>query len=86
MKPNDLRVSSHSLKATALARAGRYGVQPSDQAVLGRHVSATCETSAVYSRDVAIRAVAVLVEIIKAIAEGRFFPDAPRNRRVMAAL
>lgn len=73
------QVSSHSLKATALSWTAKFGIHPADQAVLGRRASAACETSNVYSRDASIRAVGSMMEVIQAIAEGRFQPDASRS-------
>lgn len=73
------RVSSHSLKATALSWAAKFGVDPRTQSLLGRHSSLAREASAVYCRDTAIRATSSLCEVIAAINEGRFFPDAPRS-------
>lgn len=73
------RVSSHSLKATALSWAAKFGVSQPDQAILGRHSSMSCESSTVYSRDASIRAVSSLTEVITAIHQGRFHPDAPRS-------
>ena len=74
------RVSSHSLKATTLTWAGKACLGPADQAILGRHSSAFTETSAVYSRDNAIRAVSELQKVIHAIHAKHFLPDCERSR------
>ena len=47
-------VSSHSLKATGLSWAAKYGLAAPDRSVLGRHASAVAESEAVYSRDLAM--------------------------------
>ena len=73
------RISSHSLKSTTLSWTAKACVGPADQAVLGRHCSAYTETSAVYSRDNSIRAVAQLQSVIRAIQEKRFLPDCERS-------
>ena len=73
------RCSSHSLKATSLSWAAKFGTNPADQAVLGRHTSAYTETSAVYSRDASIRAVSHFIQVLKAIADDSFRPDLPRS-------
>ena len=73
------RVSSHSLKATALSWTAKACLDAADQAILGRHSSAFTETSAVYSRDTSIRAVSKLQEVIKAIAKKEFLPDCERS-------
>lgn len=52
--PGAPRVSSHSLKATCLSWAAKYGCSTSVRSLLGRHVSAVQETQAVYSRDLAV--------------------------------
>lgn len=77
--PEAERVSSHSLKATALSWAAKFGVDPRTQSLLGRHSSLARDASTVYCRDTAIRATSALCEVISAINEGRFFPDAPRS-------
>ena len=73
------RVSSHSLKATTLSWAGKACLGPADQAILGRHSSAYTETSAVYSRDNSIRAVAKLQDVTHAIHSKEFLPDCERS-------
>ena len=74
------RVSSHSLKATTLSWVGKACIGPADQAILGRHSSAFTETSAIYSRDNAIRAVSRLQEVILAVHDRSFLPDCERSR------
>ena len=76
---NVAHVSSHSLKSTGLSMAARYGMTWPDRAVLGRHQSLTCETVAVYSRDLAIGPVSRFAEVVKAIHQGAFRPDAERS-------
>ena len=75
----DLRVSSHSLKATLLSWASKSGMSAADRAILGRHSSAYLESSAVYARDLAFGAVHRLQEVLRKIHCGEFLPDAPRS-------
>ena len=76
---NNGKVSSHSLKATTLAWASKFGLGPADRAVLGRHQSAYTETSAIYTRDASISAVGQLQGVINEIYAKRFFPDSARS-------
>ena len=73
-------VSSHSLKATTLAWAARYGLSPSTRSLLGRHSSCLNETFAVYSRDLMVSPVVELQHVIDAIANKEFSPDEQRSR------
>ena len=75
----DLRVSSHSLKATLLSWASKSGMSAADRAILGRHSSAYLESSAVYARDLAFGAVHRLQEVLRKNHCGEFLPDAPRS-------
>ena len=72
-------LTSHGLKATGPSWCSKFGLQPADKSILGRHVSATCESSAVYSRDLSTRSVALFQGIILDIFKGIFSPDAGRR-------
>ena len=72
-------VSSHSLKATMLAWAARFGLSPQTRSLLGRHTSCLNETFAIYSRDLACAPVAELQKMIDAIHTGTFSPDGERS-------
>ena len=72
-------VSSHSLKATCLSWASKFGVTPECQNVLGRHSDSIRGSAPLYSRDSCAAPVRQLQQIIKAIHEARFFPDAARS-------
>ena len=72
-------VSSHSCKATVLSWSSKFGLDEYTRSVLGRHVSATVSSSALYARDLCIEPVRKLQELIKQIATGVFRPDAPRS-------
>ena len=72
-------LSSHSLKVTCLSWAAKYGMDIHDRNILGRHSSVVLETNAVYSRDLAVRAVMKLQGVIRAISKGAFAPDQSRS-------
>ena len=73
-------LSAHSLKATGLAWAARYGLSWPDRAILGRHQSSTNETVAVYSRDLAVGPVTKFSGVLASIFTGAFRPDAERSK------
>eukprot|EP00435_Cladocopium_sp_Y103_P050486 s403_g15.t1 len=72
-------VSSHSLKATLLSWAARFGLSPATRSMLGRHTSCLNETYAIYSRDLVCAPVAELQAVIDAISSGDFMPDSQRS-------
>ena len=78
-KESGPKLSSHSLKATVLSWAAKAGMAAQDKSILGRHVSAYTDSSAVYARDLSIGAVSRLQEVIVQIHRGEFLPDAPRS-------
>ena len=75
----EVRVSSHSLKATMLSWCSKAGLPVYDKAVLGRHSSSYNEAQAVYSRDLAIGSVMKLQSIIWKIHRHEFMPDNARR-------
>ena len=75
----DVTLTSHSCKCTALSWAAKYGLEPHDRSVLGRHADATKDTSAIYSRDLSVKSVTALQKVIDAIHEGSFKPDETRK-------
>ena len=78
-KESGPKLSSHSLKATVLSWAAKAGMAAQDKSILGRHVSAYTDSSAVYARDLSIGAVSRLQEVVLQIYRGEFLPDAPRS-------
>ena len=72
-------ISSHSLKATLLSWASKFGLDPETRSALGRHSSTTHGSEAVYARDLAVAPVRKLQEVIDAVANGSFAPDASRS-------
>ena len=73
-------ISSHSLKATLLSWAARFGLSPQTRSLLGRHTSCLNETFAIYSRDLTCAPVAELQKLIDAISAGEFEPDGERSK------
>ena len=73
-------LSVHSLKATGLAWAARYGLAWPDRSILGRHQFSTNETVAVYSRDLAVGPVTKFAGVLASIFKGAFCPDAERSK------
>ena len=76
---DEVRVTSHSLKATCISWCSKFGLPPSDKAILGRHSSSVNESTAVYERDMSVHAVSLLQNVIDNICENKFCPDAPRS-------
>ena len=76
---DDIRLTSHSLKATSISWSSKYGLPASDKAILGRHSSSVNQSTAIYERDMSVRAVTLLQNVIDNIFERKFFPDAPRS-------
>lgn len=73
-------VSSHSLKATLLSWAAKFGLSSQTRSLLGRHTSCLNETFAIYSRDLACAPVAELQKVIDAVHGGTFSPDCERSK------
>ena len=74
------RTSSHSLKATFLSYAAKYGLPVPDRLLLGYH-SSHMRMAMVYSRDGAASSLLLLEKLIKAIYTGSFKPDSARSGR-----
>ena len=72
-------VSSHSLKATCLSWAGKYGVSPECQNILGRHSDSVRGSAPLYNRDLCAAPVRQLQRIIMAIHQAKFCPDSSRS-------
>ena len=75
-------VSSHSLKATYLSMAAKFGLSPEVRAVLGYHLPAGATKSVKsYERDTLSGPVQALEDMLWHIRSGKFAPDAKRCDR-----
>ena len=72
------RISSHSLKRTPLAWCSKFGVSEPVRSVLGRHVSATAGSQAIYAVDLATSATKEFERVLACVATGVLNPDNPR--------
>ena len=74
-------VGAHSLKATTLSWMAKYMVPEKVRRLMGYHVKPKDKSVLVYSRDALATGLEALTRIIQDIQQGKFRPDAPRNRR-----
>ena len=70
---------THSLKATFLAWAARYGMSLSDRRLLGYHSASKDKSALTYSRDAASGPLRHLKEMVDAINSDVFKPDETRS-------
>ena len=77
------RITSHSLKATALSQLAKYGADINDRLVLGGHVGGF-KSVLTYSRNVMAAPLRALERMLYDIRCGRFLPDATRSGRFVA--
>ena len=71
-------LTSHGLKASLLAWAGKAGLSEYDRHVLGGHTMKGRQVMATYSRDILAAPVRALEEVISSVRHGNFFPDSSR--------
>jgi hypothetical protein len=74
-----LKTSSHSLKATTLSWAAKYGLSIEDRKLLGYHVLDSANSTLHYSRDALSGPLRRMQEIYTSIRNGTFDPDATRS-------
>ena len=79
LDPAAPRVTAYSLRGTCLGWGGKFGFDEDLKSVLGRHSSSIKTTQAIYSRELAAAPARKLQDMIREIAEGRFFPDNSRS-------
>jgi hypothetical protein len=77
----DLKVTSHSLKATCLSYAAKRGCSFEDRLSLGYHTH-SLKMALCYSRDGAARPLRVLEQILREVRERVFKPDETRSGRL----
>ena len=78
LDPAVSRVTAYSLRGTCLGWGGKFGFDEDLKSVLGRHSSSIKTTQAIYSRELAA-APTEAADMIREIAERRFFPDNSRS-------
>ena len=76
--PSTARVTTHSLKHTALGWLSKYGIVGETQTLLAHHSTGALSTLA-YSRDALSGPLRQLEEMLKQVREGSFCPDATRS-------
>ena len=72
-------LGTHSLKATCLSWAAKWGVDRDTRLIMGYHSSSRSKSDVVYGRDNVAPALRVLDTIIAAVAASRFLPGATRS-------
>lgn len=77
-------VATHSLKATPLSWAAKWGSPLPLRSLLGYHISGEVTSTLTYSRDSQAAPLRELIEIITAIREKRFMPDLSRSGRIFS--
>lgn len=77
---NEPHMSSHSLKSTSLSWCSKFGLGDSDRSILGRHSSATSESSAIYARGLSAGPLRRFDGVLHSICVQEFTPDAPRSK------
>ena len=75
----NIRVATHSCKATLLAWCARAGVPHDARKLLGYHSSSSDQSMLVYSRDAMSQPLRLLIEVIDNVANGTFDPDLSRS-------
>ena len=72
-------LGTHSLKATCLSWAAKWGVDRDTRLIMGYHSSSRNKSEVVYGRDNVAPALRVLDTIVESVALGRFLPDSTRS-------
>ena len=72
-------LTSHGLKATVLSWCMKSGVQDDVLKVLGHHSRPDKKTSECYGRDAMAAPLRVLTGVVRAVAQGKFYPDSSRS-------
>ena len=75
----DRRVSTHSLKSTAISWCAKFGLCFESRALLSRHISSVANPTALYSRDLISAVMREFCQVIDLIAKSRFEPDRTRS-------
>jgi hypothetical protein len=75
------RITAHTLKATYLSWCAKYGVKKGTRKMLGYRSSKKDASMLAYSRDARAGPLRRLAEVLDAVRQGRFDPDATRSGR-----
>ena len=75
------RLTSHSIKATMLSYAAKFGMPAMDRLVLGYHAGGA-QMAITYSRDTSAPQMRMMEDMLAAIREGSFWPDLARSMRL----
>ncbi|CAE7464616.1 unnamed protein product [Symbiodinium sp. KB8] len=75
----DIRVGTHSCKATALSWCAKYGLGHGPRKLLGYHIPRADRSMVVYSREELSSPVRSLVKVIREISSGNFEPDLTKS-------
>ena len=78
-KTTERRLSTHSLKSTAISWTSKFGLNFEARALLARHSSAVANPTALYSRDLLSPVMRSFVHLLSQIQGGQFAPDATRS-------
>jgi hypothetical protein len=78
-------LGSHSLKATTLSWCGKYGVPKDIRRTLGYHISSEDNSVFVYGRDNLAEPLRWLAQVVAAVRDKTFDPDATRSGRFTAS-
>ena len=73
------RISSHSLKATGISWAAKFGIDDNNRAILARRATAAQNPTALYSIDLISAALRLFVDVIQRIRARWFQPDKTRG-------
>ena len=82
--PSERKLTSHSLKATCLSYAAKFGLDATDRLQLGYHGSGLRMVHT-YSRDASARPLDQLCTVLQWIRQKRFDPDSTRSGRFIGA-
>ena len=73
------RLATHSCKATMLSMAAKFGLDHGTRRLLGYHSEGRDRSMLTYSRDAISAPLRKMVAMIKAVKDGKFFPDSTRS-------
>ena len=75
----DIRLATHSCKATLLSWCSKAGVDHDSRRLLGYHTASSDKSLLVYSRDAMAQPLRALVAVIEKVVAGTFNPDTTRS-------